>query len=357
MIRLEKTDLEKLERYIDGQADDIEKAWVESLFINGEDDDTFRSLLEKDWNLIPDDSSPSNADLSNLLDRVHHIIRKNEQLKKETRFYRFTRMYMKVAAVLMFPLLIAGSLGYIYMNNKSQQVKERPSNCKIYAPMGARVSFHLPDGTVGMLNSGSSLSYSLPFSNNRQIALIGEAWFEVNHDVKHPFEITAGTSTVKVLGTKFNMCAYPADHFVEVVLKEGKVEYLNKEILKKAVIYPSERLVFQNGKISRSVIDPSKYNAWINGELIFKGDPMIEVARRIEYWYNIKVKLHDKELEKYSFRATFKDDNLEEVLRFLSMTSPIRYQITPRKLMSDGTYDKEKVTIYLKQINSKTTKL
>jgi transmembrane sensor len=207
-----------------------------------------------------------------------------------------------------------------------------------------------------MLNSGSILSYSLPFNNNRQIALVGEAWFEVSHDAKHPFEITAGTSTVKVLGTKFNMCAYPTDHFVEVVLKEGKVEYLNTEISKKATIYPSERLVFQNGKISRSVIDPAKYNAWINGELVFKGDPMAEVARRIEYWYNVKIELQDKELEKYSFRATFKDDKLEEVLHFLSMTSPIKYQIMPRKLLSDGTYEKEKVIISLKQFNSKLTK-
>ncbi len=356
MIRLDQNDLEKLKRYIDGQADDIEKAWVESLFINGEDDYTLKSILEKDWNLIPDDTSTADVDLSHLLDRVHHMVRKNEQLKKKTRFYRFTRVYMRVAAILMFPLLIAGGLVYSYLYNKIQNKNEQLSDCKIYAPMGARVSFHLPDGTVGMLNSGSILSYSLPFNNNRQITLAGEAWFDVSHDVKHPFEITAGTSTVKVLGTKFNMCAYPSNHFVEVVLEEGKVEYMNKEVSKKATIYPSERLVFQNGQISRSVIDPAKYNAWMNGELIFKGDPMIEVARRIEYWYNIKVELHDKELEKYSFRATFKDDKLEEVLHFLSMTSPIRYQITPRKLLSDGTCEKEKVTIYLKPINSKLTK-
>ncbi|NWJ52851.1 MAG: DUF4974 domain-containing protein [Bacteroidetes bacterium] len=356
MIVLEKNDLEKLARYIDGQADDIEKAWVESLFINGEEDYTFRSLLEKDWNLMSDDSSATEVDLSHLLDKVHHTIRKNEQLKKERLLHRFTRVYMKVAAILIFPLLIAGGLGYYFLGNMIQNTKDQLSNFKIYAPMGARVSFHLPDGTVGMLNSGSCLSYSLPFNNNRHIVLAGEAWFEVNHDIKHPFEITTGTSTIKVLGTKFNICAYPADHFVEVVLKEGKVEYINKELSRKATLSPSERLVFQNGQISRSVIDPAKYSAWVNGELIFKGDPMIEVARRIEYWYNIKVELHDKELEKYSFRATFKDDRLEEVLRFLCMTSPIRYHITPRKLLPNGTYEKEKVTIYLKQFNSKLTK-
>jgi ferric-dicitrate binding protein FerR (iron transport regulator) len=107
-------------------------------------------------------------------------------------------------------------------------------------------------------------------------------------------------------------------------------------------------LVFQNGNISKSVTDPAKYNAWTEGKLVFRGDPMAEVARRIERWYNVKIELGDKELEKYTFRATFQDDTLEDVLRFLSLTSPIRYSITPRELMQDGTYRKEKVTIYLK---------
>ena len=76
---------------------------------------------------------------------------------------------------------------------------------------------------------------------------------------------------------------------------------------------------------------------------------MAEVARRIERWYNVKVNLADKELEKYSFRATFQDDSLEDVLKLLAMTSPIRYKITPRKLLPDGTYDAEKIIIYKKR--------
>ncbi len=117
----------------------------------------------------------------------------------------------------------------------------------------------------------------------------------------------------------------------------------------KVTTLPLERLVFQNGNISKSVTDPAKYNAWTEGKLVFRGDLMTEVARRIERWYNVKICLADQEIEKYSFRATFEDDKLEDVLRFLSLTSPIRYQITPRKLLPDGTYEKEKVTIYLKK--------
>jgi transmembrane sensor len=76
---------------------------------------------------------------------------------------------------------------------------------------------------------------------------------------------------------------------------------------------------------------------------------MTEVARRIERWYNVKVELKDKELEKYSFRATFEDDKIEDVLELLSMTSPIRYQITPRQLLSNGKYEKEIIKIFIRK--------
>jgi ferric-dicitrate binding protein FerR (iron transport regulator) len=130
------------------------------------------------------------------------------------------------------------------------------------------------------------------------------------------------------------------------------VEFQDNKGDEMVTMLPSERLVFHNGKICKSVTDPAKYNAWTGGKLVFRGDPMVEVARRIERWYNVKVELADKEIEKYSFRATFEDDKLEDVLHLLSMTSPIKYHITPRKLLADGTYEKEKVTIYLKKINT-----
>ncbi|HEY5507801.1 MAG TPA: FecR domain-containing protein [Paludibacter sp.] len=295
------------------------------------------------------DSSPTGIDLNHLLDRVHHIIRKNETLKRQKPLQKFIRIYMRAAAILLLPLLVAGGLVYSYLGYHGKTTTDRQVSSTIYAPLGARVSFNLPDGTTGMLNSGSHLSYSLPFNNNRQVKLEGEAWFEVSRDENHPFEISTGNSTVKVLGTSFNMSAYPVENYVEVVLQQGKVEFLDNKGDEKVTMLPSERLVFHDGKVCKSVTDPAKYNAWTEGKLVFRGDPMDEVARRIERWYNVKVELADIELEKYSFRATFEDDKIEEVLRLLSMTSPIRYQITPRKLLTDGSFEKEKVTFYIKK--------
>jgi len=196
-----------------------------------------------------------------------------------------------------------------------------------------------------MLNSGSQLSYSLPFTKN--IILEGEAWLDVKHDKNHPFKINAGKSLIEVLGTSLNLSAYPEENYIEIVLLEGNVEFLNIKEGEKISLLPSERLVYKDGNISKSFVDPQKYKAWTSGKMVFKNDPMLEVARRIERWYNVKVELADPELMKYTFRATFEDDKLENVMKFLCMTSPFKYKITPSELSSDGTFKKEKVTIYL----------
>jgi transmembrane sensor len=348
---LKETDLEKIERYVSGVADESERAWVESLFLNGEDDNSLRFLIEKDWYSVLRDPTPSEVDLSHLLDRVHHMIRVKEQQKKSTVTRRFIRGYMKAAAILLLPLMVAGGLVYRYLSDQDIPIPitDQQVSSTIHAPLGSRVSFNLPDGTTGMLNSGSQLTFNTPFNANRQIHLEGEAWLKVTRDEQHPFQVNTDNSTIRVLGTNFNLSAYPAENYVEVVLQEGQVEFHDNASTKKVTMAPSERLVFKSGKISRSVTDPSKYLAWTEGRMVFNNDPMAEVARRIERWYNVQVVLADKELEQYSFRGTFEDDKLEEVFRLLSLTSPICYKITPRKLQSDGTYEKEKVTIYIKK--------
>lgn len=345
----EQTDYDKIERYNKGEASDSEKEYVEYLFRTGEKNLHLRQSLEKYWDDMIRDPAPSAVNILPLLDRIHHSIRKNEMLIRRKPLQRIVRIYMKAAAILILPLLVTGGLAIFYQVNCLRMLTDQRSVSSIYAPLGSRVSFNLPDGTTGMLNSGSHLSYSLPFSSNRQIKLDGEAWFEVIPDKKHPFEILAGSSTLEVLGTSFNVSAYPSEDYIEVVLNTGKMEFLCNASEDKIKIDPKEKLVFKNGKISKSVTDPEKYSAWTEGKLVFRGDPMDEVVRRIERWYNIEINLADKDLEKYSFRGIFQDDSLEDVLKFLAMTSPIRFEITPGKLMTDGTFKKEEVTIFFRK--------
>lgn len=342
---LKQNEIERIERYINGMANQSDIAWVEDLFSHGYKNENLKQHLENDWENELQEENIDDVNLNTMLDRVHHLIRKKESQKRKTLVRRITGVYMKVAAILLLPLVVGGSI-YFYLNRTPLVVvADQQVSSVIHAPMGSRVSFSLPDGTTGWLNSGSKLTYSLPFSANRKVALEGEAWFDVVHNEKQPFEISAGQSKIKVLGTSFNVSAYKEEKYVEVVLQNGKVEFSDQTQSEEVIMKPSERLVLQDSKLEINAVDPSKYKGWTDGKLIFRGDDMAEVARRIERWYDVKVEIADHDLVHFSFRATFKDDSLEDVLKLLSMTSPIEYKILPRKQLQDGTYEKEKVIL------------
>jgi ferric-dicitrate binding protein FerR (iron transport regulator) len=346
---LTQNEIEKIGRYINGMAGLDDMAWIEDLFSHGHKNQNLKHHLESDWENVLHEPYIEDVNLNRILDRVHHLIREKESQKRKTFVYRITNAYIKAAAILLLPLIIAGGLYFGWSRGFSTMIADQKGSTAIYAPMGSRVSFHLPDGTKGWLNSGSTLTYSLPFSENRKVALEGEAWFDVFHQEKQPFEISAGESRIKVLGTSFNVCAYLNEKYVEVVLQSGKVEFSDKTQTNKVILRASEQLILQEGRLEINPVDASKYKAWTEGRLIFRGDDMAEVARRIERWYNVKVEIADDDLVQFSFRATFENDPLEDVFKQLSMTSPIEYKIIPRKQLPDGTSEKEKVFLYKKR--------
>lgn len=346
---IQQSDIEKLVRFSKGMSDKEETRYVYTLFAEKEESDELKYYLKDEWQKYLENNEGVNYNLSNLLDRIHHRIHVIENREKQSVTRKIYRWYSVAAAVLLIPLLIAGG---IWFSKKPAvetiYVAENPISSTIHAPLGSRISFDLPDGTRGWLNSGSSLEYQLPFGNNRQITVRGEAWLDVVKDASNPFEIFAGKSKVKVLGTRFNLNAYPEENYVEVVLEEGKVAFTAPGVDSGIELKPGERMVYTGSSVRIAETDPTKYAAWVEGKLMFRSDPLPEVARRIERWYNVEVELMDKELEKDVIRGTFQDDSLEDVLQYISMTSPIRYRIIERKALDDGTYQKKKVLIYRK---------
>ncbi|MDX9812112.1 MAG: DUF4974 domain-containing protein [Bacteroidales bacterium] len=338
-------EIETIERYLKGEADKKDTDFVKSLFTDGENNKSFIKYLKDDWGKTLIEGSSSDHNLDIVLGKIHRIIESEEKKRRKRKIRRAIIVYRKIAAVAFIPLFIAG----IYFSRNTGKTKigkeEAVTQIRINSPIGSRVAFTLPDSSNGMLNSGSSLAYSLPFDKNRHIELEGEAWFEVAHLENNPFEINTGSSIIRVLGTKFNVSSYPGDNFMEVVLDEGRVEVMDSLLKEKIIMVPDERLILQDGKSSITFVDPEKYIAWKEGELVFRGDFMPEVARRIERWYNVDLVVADEEINSYSFRGTFKDDSLEEVLRFLCLTSPISYKINHKDFSRDGLTGKTQVVI------------
>ncbi len=310
-----------------------------------------KEYIRKDW----DDYFKANQDseindLSNVLDRLHHKINLKESLQRQSFTRKLFQWYSKAVAIIIIPLMIAGMVALIKFVNLNQLLAEKSSVVSISSPSGMRMSFNLPDGTMGTLNGNSTIEYPVPFTNNRKVKLSGEAYFEVYHDKKHPFVVNTNLIDIQVLGTKFNVDAYPDVNYATVILEEGSVLCELSSVKKKIILNPNQRIRVVGETYDKRDVNAQEYTAWRNGKMILHGDSMEDVAHRISRWYGVDVDIQDAELSAYSFRATFVNDSLEEVLRLLKMTSPIDYKIIERQKLSDGSFSKKQVILYKKEL-------
>ncbi|HZL11298.1 MAG TPA: DUF4974 domain-containing protein [Prolixibacteraceae bacterium] len=155
---------------------------------------------------------------------------------------------------------------------------------------------------------------------------------------------------VKVLGTQFNVNAYDDEATAGVILERGKVVLLGKDRNIEGELKPNQQMVFNKStkELLKSDIIASNYTSWKDGLLIFKNEPMWQIAKRLERKYNAEIVLHGDSLKSSIFRATFQDENLDEICEMLSIVAPITYKIHKREKQTDSTFTKSKVEIWLK---------
>jgi len=304
-------------------------------------------ILYSDWKSQMASETIIDRNLNAILDKVHHRIRLNES-KKPIQF-NFSQSFQRVAAFLIFPLLLS-FLAYLYLYPFQNIVSN--SYAEIHCPMGVRSKFVLPDGSTGYLNSGSILKYPVSFTHERKVELIGEAFFEVVHNKEIPFHVNTRNLDIKVLGTTFNVIANKDEQTEEIVLQTGSVNISSKDGNQLAILKPNEELTLDIDKrtYSKNTVEASQYIGWKEGKLIFRNENMKQMARRISRWYNVDVVVDDLLLN-YTFHATFIDEPLDEVLKLLSITTPISYKEDKRESSTDGVYKKRK--IYLEINRSK----
>jgi ferric-dicitrate binding protein FerR (iron transport regulator) len=255
----------------------------------------------------------------------------------------------RVAAILLLPVIVASAV-YFYTEKKDRTQFSSVYNT-VETPLGMRSSLTLPDGTKVWLNAGSSISYPVFFaSNSREVSLKGEAYFEVKKDKSWPFVVTTKNMNVLVSGTTFNCNAYPENDQVQTVLVEGEVTLANQSATELATLNPGELAIFNNSdqRISTTKTDLQKYIAWKSGKLMFRDDKMNKVVEKLERWYNVEFEIEDPEIANYVYTATFIDESLDQVLKMLTLSAPIRYTISERNKQEDQTFAKAKVKLYKK---------
>jgi ferric-dicitrate binding protein FerR (iron transport regulator) len=226
---------------------------------------------------------------------------------------------------------------------------------EINSPLGARTHFELPDGSSGWLNSGSKLKFpSYFFGSTRDVFLTGEGFFDVNHMSKKPFVVKTNWSEVIALGTSFNVMAWPDEEQITVTMESGQTLINrideNKRKSKITDLRYGEQIIFykHSSEVQKHRVAAEYFTSWKDGKLIFKNESMIEILKKLGRWYNVDFIIEDKVIEEYEYRASFRDETLEEVLRMLEKTSPIGYQEMEREVLPDGVFSKKKIKLFIR---------
>jgi transmembrane sensor len=335
-------DIEKIDRYFKGEYSEKDASYVDDVLCDDSNECELKKLLSKQFDELAPEGEVDRSKLDHILYRIHYDINMKKQDHQFSLFDNYIKWTLRIASIMILPLAI-----FIGIHTYRESNLKKTTWVEIKAPAWTRVQFRLPDGTIGWLNSSSAIKYNGNFSADRQLTLTGEAFFDVYKDKKRPFIINTNEVTVKVLGTRFNIASYEDEKTVEVVLEEGKLIFGDKVLNKYYTMKPNDLVVYDKSLMtfSTEVVQPQKYCSWTEGKLVFRNDPLDVIARRLERWYNVEIEIDKTLSEDVRWRATFIDENLEEVLNFLKRSLPVNYRIEQSNLKPDDTYTKKKVII------------
>lgn len=189
----------------------------------------------------------------------------------------------------------------------------------------------LPDQTEVVLNRYSSLTYPERFKGkDRKVKLSGEAYFEVSKDPAHPFKVEAEAVMVQVLGTHFNIEAYPKDTQVKTTLMEGSVAVsLVGKADERLILSPNESAIY-NKEYNSLTLHPEEDAAeeivWRDGRLLFKSVPLQDIARQLSNAFHTDIRIEGPALQSYRMTATFNDgETLDEILSLLCRNRNLEY--------------------------------
>lgn len=211
----------------------------------------------------------------------------------------------------------------------------------IKIPYGKRFELQLSDGTIVHLNSGTTLKYPVKFiaSENRQVFLDGEAYFDVTKDRTHPFVVNADNLNVRVLGTHFNVSNYPEDKLTDVVLVEGSVGLYttNEKFIagKNIVLKPGFKGSFSkiDNRIKTKAVVTDVYTAWIKGGLNFRDMTFKDISKKLERHYNVTIVNQNTKLSNEKFNASFGDEPIAKVLSYFNEIHGIHYTLKNNEVL------------------------
>jgi ferric-dicitrate binding protein FerR (iron transport regulator) len=250
-----------------------------------------------------------------ILSKIHKTIQEK----------RLKRVFLRIAVALIPFVMILG-FG-IYLNSHIH-IFGTPIYAEIYIPNGerARILFH--DGSEVHLNSGTKIRYPQKFGlHRRDVYLQGEAYFNIATNHRRPFTVHSGNTSVKVLGTSFNINAYENSDDMIVTLDKGKIAF--NTATNSYPIMPGQEIVYnRNTNESRITMlaRPSNKSLWKNDVIFMDDMPLMNVLELLERRFDVRFNVKKDDVLNYSYTLTTRQKTLEGVLGEMQIIAPVKFK-------------------------------
>ena len=298
-------------RYTSNTITQPEKEEFFELLAKPENDDHVKLLMDQLWEGIPDENPHVTIHDRNL----ETIFAKSAPVISINRSPRSVQ-WRKIAAVFLLAVLASGTLFYFdALKTKSQQP------VAVEEPIVEHSFIKLPDGSTVILNADSKLEFPESFDNlaSREVYLTGEGFFDVKHDPTKPFIVHTGKLTTTVLGTAFNVKAFPGENDITVTVARGKVKVSeDNKIL--GIIEHDQQITFnkESTHSSQESVDSKQTVAWIERDIFFDDVTMEAAIEQLEDRFQVAIQFENKKIKACRFTATFvKGEDLKQILQVI----------------------------------------
>lgn len=288
-----------------------------------------------------------NANQGNLPEQAAQLrdgMDRSDLLKEVLHHQPKSRKFRYISIAAAFLVLLSISLIWKYKTDKD---KMPALAATIQSGNEPRKTLVLSDGSVLTMRNNSTVSLSEGFGKtNRILTLSGEAFFDVKPDPAHPFIVHTKDVSIEVLGTVFNVSAYPENVYTETALFRGKVSVTSKTNPDhKTILTPNQKLVVYADKakdtaalkVRSLAVDPrdhkAKEIAWVRSRLKIQDESLEQIAIRLEQWYGIQIVITDEAVKQYSYSGTFESETVIKALEALQLSYPFSFQMEQNRIV------------------------
>lgn len=311
-----------------------DKEWEElSSILSGEKEDNgdlFGRFMAEDshntikyWKELREMNTEKEVNVDKAWDKLYARLNENGLITKAPPLERSlkVRTLLRIAAVAL--ILLSIGTGLFYLNDRGifsrKTVVETAENQK-------NLQVTLPDGSNIFLNRNTRLTYRQNFGrHDRNVALSGEAFFDISPDASNPFVVDAGTARVKVMGTTFNVITNNPESSVEVYVETGKVMLSDNSGIHSLELDPGFVGTVNDQAAEKKVNDNPNYMSWNTGLLIYDRQTLDIVFKDLKRVYDMDIIADDPKILKNPWTSPIINQPPEKIIRLICTSFGLGY--------------------------------